>query len=258
MDSTVLAVLVGAVAAGAGGLLVPWLIARVPPWEPPPEREPELEPEPEPSAADSEPAPPVAPPEPPEPYADIARLPGLGWRSAVVGAVAGAIIGGAVGWHWAFLLWVPFVPLYVALALIDWRTRLLPTYLIRPVAIGLLALVVVGAVVTEDLGALERSLLAGLLGFVFFFVVFWIYPRGLGFGDVRLAGVLGLALGWSGWGTFLVGLYSGFLLGGLIGGALAVLRVVDRKGYPFGPFMLVGALIGLFWGADVWGSLVSA
>ena len=61
-----------------------------------------------------------------------------------------------------------------------------------------------------------------------------------------------------GWGTFVVGLYSGFLLGGFIGGALAVLRVVDRKGYPFGPFMLVGALIGLLWGADVWSSLVSA
>ena len=248
MDSTALAVLVGAVVAGAGACFVPWLIARVPPWEPPP-------PEPEEPEAASEPPPPV---EPPEPYADIARLPGLGWRSAVVGAVAGAIIGSAVGWHWAFVLWVPFVPLYVALALIDWRTRLLPTFLIRPVAIGVLVLVVVGALVTEDLGALERSILAGLLAFVFFFVVFWIYPRGLGFGDVRLAGVLGLALGWGGWGTFVVGLYSGFLLGGLIGGALAVLRVVDRKGYPFGPFMLVGALIGLLWGADVWSSLVSA
>lgn len=248
MDSTALAVLVGAVVAGAGGLSVPWLIARVPPWEPPP-------PEPEEPDAASEPPPPV---EPPEPYADIARLPGLGWRSAVVGAVAGGIVGSAVGWHWAFVLWVPFVPLYVALGLIDWRTRLLPTYLIRPVAIGVLALAVVGALVTQDLGALERSILAGLVAFVFFFVVFWIYPRGLGFGDVRLAGVLGLALGWGGWGTFVVGLYSGFLLGGLIGGALAVLRVVDRKGYPFGPFMLVGALIGLLWGADVWSSLVSA
>jgi leader peptidase (prepilin peptidase)/N-methyltransferase len=144
----------------------------------------------------------------------------------------------------------------VALSVVDWRTRLLPTAVIRPAGLGVLALVVVGAVVTSDYRALERSVLAAAFAFVFFFVVFWIHPRGLGFGDVRLSGVLGLALGWVGWGTALVGLYAGFLLGGLIGGVLSLLRIVDRRGYPFGPFLLVGALVGVLWGQDVWGSLV--
>ena len=63
----------------------------------------------------------------------------------------------------------------------------------------------------------------------------------MGFGDVRLSGVLGIALGQLGWGPLIVGVYSGFLLGGVIGGLLSALRLVDRKGYPFGPFMLVGA-----------------
>ena len=57
-------------------------------------------------------------------------------------------------------------------------------------------------------------------------------PARLGYGDVRLSGVLGIALGYLGWGPLLVGVYAGFLLGGVGGGLLSVLRVVDRKAYP--------------------------
>jgi leader peptidase (prepilin peptidase)/N-methyltransferase len=256
MDSTALAVLVGAVVGGVGGLSVPWLIARVPPWEPPPE--------PEPSDADADPSgasatliPSSAPPEPPEPYPDIARLPGLGWRSAVASAVAGAVVGGAVGWHWAWVLWVPFIPLYVALAIIDWRTRLLPTYLIRPAYGAMVVLVAGGAAVTGDTDALIRAALGWLCAGGLFALCWVIYPRGLGFGDVRLAGLLGIALGWVGWGTLLIGVYAGFLLGGVLGGLLALARIFERRSFPFGPFMLVGCVIGLLWGADLWTGLVA-
>jgi len=245
MDSTVPAVLVGAVLAGAGGLLVPRAVARLPeiPAEPGSEADATVD---APSGED-----------PPEPFADIARLPGLAWKSGLVALLAGAVVGYGVGWTWALVVLVPLVPVAVALGVVDWRTRLLPNAIIHPTAVGLLVLVVAGALVTQDLAALERSVLAALVGSAFFFVAFWIYPRGLGFGDVRLAGVLGLALGWVGWGTFLVGIYAGFLLGGVVGGLLALARIVDRKGYPFGPFMLLGALAGVVWGADLWSSLVT-
>jgi leader peptidase (prepilin peptidase)/N-methyltransferase len=169
----------------------------------------------------------------------------------------GALIGLAIGWTWGLVMWVPLVPVGVALAVVDWRTRLLPSYVIRPTAAALVVLSLVGWAVTGDTATLVRALIGGLVALVFYFVCFFIYPRGLGFGDVRLAGTLGVALGWLGWGQWVVGLYSGFLLGGIIGGLLAVLKVVDRKGFPFGPFMLLGAVVGVLWGAAVWSSLVT-
>lgn len=266
MDSTLLAVLVGAVVAGLGGLLVPRIIARVPELEPEPEapaeeggtRRPATGPDQAVLGSEADATVDVAPVEdPPEPFADIARLPGLGPRSALASAVAGAVVGAAVGWEWAFVLWVPFVPVYVALAVVDWRTRLLPSYLIRPSYAVLVVLVLVGAAVTGDTHAVLRAGLGWLVAGGLYAVLWFIYPRGLGFGDVRLAGVLGIALGWVGWGAVLVGVYAGFLLGGVLGGLLSVLRIVERKGFPFGPFMLIGAVVGLLWGADLWSRLVT-
>jgi leader peptidase (prepilin peptidase)/N-methyltransferase len=255
VDSTLLAVLVAGVVAGAGGLLVPALIARIP------EIEPE---EADPTQVGSEgdgtvdaTAPERKPEPPPEPFADIAAIPRLAVWAALTSVVAGALVGYGVDWTWGLVMWAPLVPVGVALALVDWRTRLLPTYVVRPTAAALVLLALVGWAVTRDTAALERALIGGLVALVFFFICFFIYPRGLGFGDVRLAGALGVALGWMGWGEWLVGLYSGFLLGGVIGGLLAVLKVVDRKGIPFGPFMLVGAVVGLLWGGEVWSGLVT-
>jgi len=259
MDSTAAAALLGGAVAGLAGLLVPRLIALVPPWEPPPPEESagsgqadghQLSEADATVDATSESA------DAPEPYADIATLPGLAWKSAVACLVAGVLVGAAVGWEWAWVLWVPFVPVYVALAVIDWRTRILPTYLIRPTLAALAALVLVGWAVTGDGDAVLRSGLGLVVCGAFYLLLWLIYPRGLGFGDVRLSSPLGLALGWVGWGPVLVGVYAGFLLGGVIGGLLAVIKIVERKGFPFGPFMLLGALVGLLWGEPLWSGLV--
>ncbi len=256
MDSTVGAALLGAVVAGAGGLLVPRLIARVPPWEPPPPEESEDAVTEADATVDALDDRTTGEPEPPEPFTDIAALPGLAWRCGVAGVLVGALLGAALGWEWSWVLWVPFVPVYLALAVIDWRTRLLPTYLIWPTLLVLVALALVGWAVTGDGHAVVRAGLGFVTCFAFYFLLWLVYPRGLGFGDVRLSGPLGIALGWAGWGQVLVGVYAGFLLGGLIGGLLALAKVVERKGFPFGPFMLLGAVIGLLWGDSLWSGLV--
>lgn len=237
------AALLCAVLAAISGRFVPLLIARVP----------------EPAAADAdEPAEAEtadATEEPKELYTDIAAHPGLARKCAVAAAVCGALVGGTLGWDWALLFLVPLVPIGVALAVIDWRTRLLPTRILAPTYVLVIALVLVCAAVTRDTGDLLRAGLGWLVAGGLFLLLWFIHPRGMGYGDVRLSGILGIALGYLGWGPLLVGVYAGFLLGGLGGGLLSALRIVKRKAFPFGPFMLIGALLGILVGAEVLGHL---
>ncbi len=97
-----------------------------------------------------------------------------------------------------------------------------------------------------------RAWLGGLALFAFYFLLAFIYPAGMGFGDVKLAGVIGLYLGWLGWGSVLVGAFLGFLLGAVVGVALIVFGSAGRKSaIPFGPFMLAGAFIAVMWGQNL-------
>jgi leader peptidase (prepilin peptidase)/N-methyltransferase len=74
----------------------------------------------------------------------------------------------------------------------------------------------------------------------------------MGLGDVKLAGVLGAFLGFSGWAALAVGAFGAFLLGGLLSVILLATRVVNRKsGIPFGPWMIAGAWLGLVVGDPV-------
>ena len=86
----------------------------------------------------------------------------------------------------------------------------------------------------------------------FYFLLAFLKPGAMGMGDVKLAGVLGLVLGWLGWGVVLFGGFLGFLLGGVLGIALMVAGKAGRKSkIPFGPFMVAGAFIAVLWGPDV-------
>jgi leader peptidase (prepilin peptidase)/N-methyltransferase len=72
----------------------------------------------------------------------------------------------------------------------------------------------------------------------------------MGFGDVKLAAVLGLYLGFLGWGNLLVGAFAAFVFGGVFGLVLMLIRRAGRKStIPFGPWMILGAWIGVFAGA---------
>jgi leader peptidase (prepilin peptidase) / N-methyltransferase len=186
------------------------------------------------------------------PYAELGRRPGLWWKVGVAGALAGAAIGGRldyapIAWSWVYLAAVG-----VVLGYIDSQTRLLPTRLILP-SYAIVAVLVLVAFAADDFA--RDDLIRSGLGLVvmggFYRLMYAIYPAGMGFGDVRLSGVLGIALGYIGWGALLTGMYAGFLLGGVGGTLLAILRVADRRRYPFGPFMLLGALVGLLWGSTI-------
>jgi leader peptidase (prepilin peptidase)/N-methyltransferase len=261
VNETVLAALLGAVLAGLGGLLVPLLIGRVPEPAPKPSPAPEPVPEggPEPVAEPSaEPAEPAEPPK--RPYADIAAQPGLGWRSALVAAVCGGLLGAATGLDWPLLWLVPLVPVAVALSVIDWHTRLLPRVVVIPATLAAIALVVVVGLATDERDAVVRALVGMVVARSFFWVLWFVRSAGMGFGDVRLAAPVGLVLGWEGWGALVIGLWVGFMAFALPGLVLAIVkrdRSLLRKPFPYGPFMVVGALVGLVWGTTlaqrIWG-----
>lgn len=83
--------------------------------------------------------------------------------------------------------------------------------------------------------------------FAGYFAIAFVYPGGMGFGDVKLAGLLGLYLGWLGWEQVLVGAFAGFVIGGLVGVGLIVARRANGKtAVAFGPAMLAGAMLSVF------------
>jgi leader peptidase (prepilin peptidase)/N-methyltransferase len=237
------------IAALVLGLLVPALISRIP--EPTP-----VEEAPEQSTESDTDLAPVETTPPKERYSEIALLPGLAWKAALASGLCGAVLGLVLGWSWPLLYLVPLVPVSVALAVVDWRTRLLPTRVIAPTYVAVVLLVLVCWLATRDTDDLVRAGWGWLAAGGLYFVLWFAYPRGMGYGDVRLSGVLGVALGYLGWHELLVGIYGGFLLGGVVGGTLTLLRRVDRTGYPFGPFMLLGALVGIVFGDTVASGLV--
>lgn len=165
----------------------------------------------------------------------------------------------AVGWTWELPAYLYLASVGLALAVIDLDTKRLPDPLTLPsyLVVGLLLLL--PALADGDWSAYLRAWLAAVALFAFYFLLLVVYPGGMGFGDVKLAGVLGLALGWLGWGVLLVGGFLGFFLGAVVGGGLMLVRRAGRKSkIPFGPFMLLGTLIGVLWGQQLWDAYVSA
>lgn len=154
---------------------------------------------------------------------------------------------------WAIPAFGYLAAIGVALTWIDLDTHRLPDAIVLPsyvVAAALLALASAGA---GDWGAALRGLIGGAVLFAFYFLLLVVYPAGMGFGDAKLAGVLGLYLGWLGWGALVVGAFAAFLVGGVFAiGLLIARRAGRRSGIPFGPWMVLGAAIGIGWGERLW------
>jgi leader peptidase (prepilin peptidase) / N-methyltransferase len=141
----------------------------------------------------------------------------------------------------------------VALTLIDLDHHRLPDAIVLPSYPVLVALLAFAAVGTDDPPVVRALLSAGIwLGL---YGSLWLLTagRGMGAGDVKLSGLLGLLLGWLGWGPSVLGLFAGFVVGSVVGVALLWSgRVSRRARIAHGPFMLVGAAVGVFVGQPLW------
>ncbi|MFE7617827.1 prepilin peptidase [Streptomyces sp. NPDC057496] len=168
----------------------------------------------------------------------------------VVTALACAALAAATGARPELAAWLLLAPVGVLLATIDRRVHRLPDPLTLPAAGAVTVLLGIAALLPEHGGSWLSGLLGGAALGGFYFLLFLINPNGMGFGDVKLALSLGVALGWYGWAVLFAGGFAGFLLGAAYGFGLMVLRRAGRKtGIPFGPFMITGALLGILLGA---------
>ena len=134
----------------------------------------------------------------------------------------------------------------VVLAAIDADVHRLPDSLVLPSYPAAIALLAVASWATGSWGALLRAVLAGAVLWVAYLLLALVSPGGLGFGDVKLAGVLGLFVGWLGWGEVVAATFAAFLLGALVALVLLLTGRVSRSSHiAFGPAMLAGAWLAL-------------
>jgi leader peptidase (prepilin peptidase)/N-methyltransferase len=166
-------------------------------------------------------------------------------------ATAGLFAAAAVrfGADWALPAFCVFLAALLAISLIDLEHYIVPNRIVYPTLALCIPLLVLAAAAGHRWDWLGEAALGGAAGFLGLFVVHVIQPRGMGFGDVRLAGVIGMMLGWLGLGHVALGLFLGFVLGAVVGVGLIVTKLRGRKdAIPFGPFLAAGATIAVFFG----------
>jgi leader peptidase (prepilin peptidase)/N-methyltransferase len=143
-----------------------------------------------------------------------------------------------------------FCAVMLAVGFIDLEHRIIPNKITYPAFPAFALAIVIGWAIGQELDP-PRALIGALAYGGVFFVIAFIAPRGLGMGDVKLTGLIGLVMGALGLRYVGVAAGAAILLGG-VGGILALIGGKGRKSaIPFGPFLTAGALIAVFWGERI-------
>jgi leader peptidase (prepilin peptidase) / N-methyltransferase len=159
-------------------------------------------------------------------------------------AVVFAAVVAARGFDSGLLLELPFAAVLVAVAAIDLDHRIIPNKILLPAAVWAVA-----AGLAVWTGFMPEALAAGAGAFAFLLLAALAYPAGMGMGDVKLAGVMGLYLGLD----VIPALAVAFVAGTVIGLAMIARegRSARKKGVPFGPFLALGGIVGLLAGENL-------
>jgi leader peptidase (prepilin peptidase)/N-methyltransferase len=179
----------------------------------------------------------------------------ISWRYPVVElATAGLFAGvaGRLGYNWAVPAYLALFAGLLALSIIDVEHMLLPKAIVYPLLFMVAALLLMAAIATSEWHSLLVGALCGAGWFMLFFALNAVSPRYLGFGDVRLAPVLGLGLGWLGVGYVILGFFAANLIGAVIGVVLiATKRISRQQQVPYGIFLALGTAVAFFWGPEL-------
>jgi leader peptidase (prepilin peptidase)/N-methyltransferase len=169
-------------------------------------------------------------------------------------AVLFAALAVRLGVSWALPAYAVCFASLLALSVIDLDHGVLPARIIYPTLVLSGVLLVVAALAEDRWGDLRHALLGGIAVWVFFGALWLVYPRGMGFGDVRLSPLLGAHLGFLSLMHVFVGIFLAALLGAVSGLALqATGRRGGRDPIPFGPFLALGTLVTVLFGASFLG-----
>jgi leader peptidase (prepilin peptidase) / N-methyltransferase len=176
-------------------------------------------------------------------------------RTAAAGVVTAVLFGCAAAHFGRDLVLAPycvFFAMLVAISITDLSHRLVPRRLIYGGLVLIVPLMIATAAVDHTWHSLDGALIGAAVAFGLFFAVWWFIPKGMGFGDVRLAGAIGFATGFLSLLHAYVAFLAGFLVGMVFGLILMAVSSVGRKTrIPFAPSLSVGAVIAVFWGATI-------
>jgi leader peptidase (prepilin peptidase) / N-methyltransferase len=171
---------------------------------------------------------------------------GLGppwWITATVAGAASAVLALALDGQTALPLFVALAVLGTGLGVIDIACHRLPTIVVAPAIAASAIFFLVLAIATGDWASFGRALLGAVALGVLFELLYLVPGGNLGYGDVRLAFLLGLFLGWLGWREVIWGALLPWLINAPVVLTLLLLQRVGRRSrLPFGPAMLAGAL----------------
>lgn len=145
-----------------------------------------------------------------------------------------------------------FTAMGISLALIDLDIGRLPNAIVYPSYLVVGSLLAIAALAQHDAAALLRAGVGATVLFGAYFAVAYLFPAGMGFGDVKLAGIVGGVLGFMSYPVLAVGAFAAFAIGSIVGIAGIALRPgTPKSSIAFGPFMIIGALLSLFVGSAV-------
>ena len=164
---------------------------------------------------------------------------------------AGLFAAAAVrfGATWQLPAFCIFFASLLAVSVIDLDLYIIPNRVVYPTLFITAPLLALAAAAEGTWGQLRNAAIGGAVGFGLLLVIHVAMPRGMGFGDVRLSGVIGMMLGWLGLRYLFLGLFLAFLLAAVIGIVLIATRLRTRKdAVPFGPFLAGGAVLAALWG----------